>query len=387
MPLDELPADALRAIYEHASLKYVFKLVCRALRDAGPRRTVTTMAQVTASYDALRVAVKTGCPFPWDERFAKNIAQSGDLRALMWARKKEKIPWNEYAPTYAAHSGNLDMVQWLKNMDCPFEAKRVARQAAASGHLHILKWLRSWEAPICGRSLASAAQGGHLEVVKWLIAHQMHTVPECLEFAASGSGTHPGGDHLATLEHLRSQGIQWNRDAFTNSVHSAKMEVLQWMRANGCLDAYPDQTLVVAARNNRRDVLEWLVGKEPGYAWHRNLTCAAARGGHLALLAWLRAEGCAWNHQTAKCATQCIDRDVRVPMLRWIAANGGLGLLLHREVPLDNLRRALVGTPTGPVLDCMAPGAVWVHGLIRWRKLRAWVRNRSIAVYWQGLAS
>ena len=98
MQLDELPADALRAIFEHVSLPFVLKHACRALRNAGPGRTVTTMAAVTESYDTLRLAMKMGCPFAWDERFAKNIAWSGDLRALMWARKKKKIPWDEYAP-------------------------------------------------------------------------------------------------------------------------------------------------------------------------------------------------------------------------------------------------------------------------------------------------
>ena len=117
MQLNELPADALRAIYEHVPLPFVLKRVCRALRDAGPGRTVTTMAAVTESCDTLRLAMRMGCPFPWDERLAKNIAWSGDMRALVWARKTKRIPWDEYTPTHAAHSGNLDMVQWLKNMD------------------------------------------------------------------------------------------------------------------------------------------------------------------------------------------------------------------------------------------------------------------------------
>ena len=33
MQLDALPADALRAIYEHVPLPFVLKRVCRALRD------------------------------------------------------------------------------------------------------------------------------------------------------------------------------------------------------------------------------------------------------------------------------------------------------------------------------------------------------------------
>ena len=55
--------QALRAIYEHVPLPFVLKRVCRALRDAGPKRTVTTMAAVTESYDTLRLAMKMGCPF------------------------------------------------------------------------------------------------------------------------------------------------------------------------------------------------------------------------------------------------------------------------------------------------------------------------------------
>lgn len=386
MRLDELPGDALRAIYEHVALPFVLKLVCRALRDAGPKRTDTTMAQVTASYDALRLALQMGCPFPWDERFAKNIAWSGDLRALMWARKKKQIPWDEYAPGHAAHSGNLDMVQWLKNMECPFESKLVSRQAAQAGHLHILKWLHTWDAPMDKWCVAQAAKRGDLALVKWLVGIKMPVYPQCLEYAAIGSGTRPDGEHMAILGYLRVLGLQWNPDAFTNAVQSATMDVLKWMRANGCVDGYPSQTLMAAAQNDRRDVLEWLVGKEPGYVWHPYLTCAAARHGHLELLQWLHAQNCPWMVETARQAVQC-RKDNCLVMLRWMAANGGLGLLLHRSVPLEMVRAKLVTTPQGPVLDCMVPGAVWVHGLIRWRKLRAWVRNRSIALYWRRLVA
>lgn len=386
MQLNELPADALRAIYEHVALPFVLKLVCRALRDAGPKRTVTTMAQVTESYDALRLAMKMGCPFPWDERFAKNIAWSGDLRALMWARKKRQIPWDEYAPGHAAHSGNLDMVQWLKNMDCPFESKLVSRQAAQAGHLHILKWLHMWDAPMDKWCVAQAAKRGDLALVKWLVGIRMPVYSQCLEYAAMGSGTRPEGEHMAILGYLRVLGLQWNPDAFTNAVQSATMDVLKWMRVNGCVDGYPSQTLMAAAQNDRRDVLEWLVGKEPAYVWHPYLTCAAARHGHLELLQWLHAQRCPWSVETARQAVQC-RKDNCLVMLRWMAANGGLGLLLHRSVPLEMVRARLVATPHGPVPDCMVPGAVWVHGLIRWRKLRAWVRNRSIALYWRRLVA
>lgn len=386
MQLDALPADALRAIYEHVPLPFVLKCVCHALRDAGPKRTVTTMAAVTASHDTLRLAMRMGCPFPWNERFAKNIAWSGDLRALVWARKKKQIPWDEYTPTHAAHSGNLDLVQWLKNMDCPFESKQVAQQAAQSGHLHILMWLQTWDAPICGQCLNYAARRGDLGMVKWLVARRVPVYPTSLEYAANGSGARPCGEHVAILGYLRVLGVQWNPDAFTNAVGAATMDVLKWMRANGCVDGYPAQTLIAAAQNDRRDVLEWLVGKEPGYVWHPWLTCAAARHGHLGLLQWLHAQSCPWSVETARQAAQC-RKDNCLPMLRWMAANGGLGLLLHRSVPLERLRGSLVTTPAGPLLDGMVPGAAWVHGLIRWRKLRAWVRNRSIALYWRRLVA
>lgn len=386
MQLNELPADALRAIYEHVTLQFVLKRVCRALRDAGPKRTVATMARVTESHDTLRLALRMGCPFPWDARFAKNIAWSGDLRALMWARKTKKIPWDEYAPGHAAHAGNLDMVQWLKNMDCPFESKLVSRQAAQAGHLHILKWLHTWEAPMDHWCVAQAAKRGDLAIVEWLIGIKMPIYPQCLEYAASGSGTRPCGEHATILEYLRALGVQWSPEALTNSVPSATLDVLKWMRANGCVDAYPAHTLLAAAQNGRRDVLEWLVGSDPVYGWHHGLTCAAAAQGHLELLQWLHAQNCPWSVETARCAAGC-RKDNGLSMLRWMAANGGLGLLLHRSVPLELVRNRLVRTPTGPVLDCMVPGATWVHGLIRWRKLRAWVRNRSIARYWLGLAA
>ena len=179
------------------------------------------------------------------------------------------------------------------------------------------------------------------------------------------------------------QGARWPQDAFCTAASVAPIEMLKYMRNDGCDDPHPQLALMHAAGNNRREVLEWLLAEFGSmYALRPRVAWAAARHGHIELLKWLRERGCPWDNSVALAAVQHAITDGSMRPLRWVAANGGH--IFHREVRLDLLRRHLKHRPTGPLPDQLVPDAMWVHALIRWRKVKLLVRKWEIALAARG---
>ncbi len=402
--LHELPEDALRAIYEHVEVPYVLKLACRALRAAGPKRTRTTMARVAKSRQSLRLAREMRFPFTWDAAFASIIAENGSVRVLKWALAELGLPVDDRVVGAAAFKGHLDVVKFLLGShpeECkPYE--KIAKCAASHGHFHIVRWFFSMSLPFGRDTLHEAVEWGDLDTFLWLV-NVVRMLPDdrCLFHAALGSGLRgwKHGEHLKIIKVLRRpdglitngtilthgvsfQGARWPQDAFCTAASVAPIEMLKYMRNDGCDDPHPQLTLMHAAGNNRREALEWLLAEFGSmYALRPRVAWAAARHGHIELLKWLRERGCPWDNSVALAAVQHAITDGSMRPLRWVAANGGH--IFHREVRLDLLRRHLKHRPTGPLPDQLVPDAMWVHALIRWRKVKLLVRKWEIALFWQ----
>ncbi len=92
------------------------------------------------------------------------------------------------------------------------------------------------------------------------------------------------------------------------------LEVLQWLRANGCL--WNKYTCWEAAKCGHLEVLQWAHAN--GCLWDWDTCANATGGGHLEVLQWLRANGCPWDKYTVICAR---DRD-HVELVNWAIANG-----------------------------------------------------------------
>tara|TARA_B100001057_G_scaffold30462_4_gene27732 strand:- start:1201 stop:2472 length:1272 start_codon:yes stop_codon:yes gene_type:complete len=395
--LHELPEDALHAIYEHVEVPYVLKLACRALRAAGPKRTRTTMARVAKSWQSLRLAREMRFPFTWDAAFASVIAENGNLHVLMWAWAELNLPVDNRVVVAAAFKGHLDVVKFLLNAH-PEECKpyqKIAKYAASHGQFHIVRWLGSMNLPIDRDTLHETVEWGDFDTFLWLV-NGVRILPSnrCLFHAALGSGLRKRkiGEHLKIVKALRRprelglrldfNGAQWPQDAFCTASVMAPIEMLKYMRSDGCDDPNPQLSLMHAATNNRRDVLEWLLAEFGSmYELNPRVAWAAARNGHIELLKWLRERGCPWDKSAVEGAVQHAISDGSMRALRWIAANGGH--IFHRTVRLDFLRMHLKHTPTGPLPDQLVPDAMWVHTLMRWRKVKLLVRKWDIALFWQ----
>ena len=73
------------------------------------------------------------------------------------------------------------------------------------------------------------------------------------------------------------------------------IEVLQWLRANGC--PWDERTCVLAALGGHLPVL-----RANGCPWDLWTCAKAANSGHLEVLQWARANGCPWDERTCQCA-------------------------------------------------------------------------------------
>ena len=188
----------------------------------------------------------------------------------------------------------------------------------------------------------------------------------------------PQGEHQKIIEHLRRVcNIEWDEETFQKSVDTATVEMLQWMKRNGCPDTEPFLTLSCAAECNRRDVFEWLL-RDHADQYHLSAYFArtAVHNGHLALLQWLRTQGCPWDCQVVNAAATAKNLHI----FRWMAANGAP--IYHSQVDLWDLRQDLLESPAGPLIDAIVPSAMWVHTLIRWRKVKQAVLRWRVARYW-----
>ena len=94
------------------------------------------------------------------------------------------------------------------------------------------------------------------------------------------------------------RAVPWDEKTCKEAAKGGHLEVLQWARANGC--PWNKWTCVEAALDGHLEVLKW--ARVNGCPWN-SYTCAnAAYGGHLEVLKWARENGCPWDGRTRELA-------------------------------------------------------------------------------------
>ena len=100
---------------------------------------------------------------------------------------------------------------------------------------------------------------------------------------------------LDTLKILYRRGrVAFNVDLCTAAAYGGQLEVLKWLREN----SYPWNagTCAFAAWGGHLGVLQWARAK--GCPWDAKTCTGAAGEGHLEVLQWARENGCPWNADT-----------------------------------------------------------------------------------------
>ncbi|AJF96999.1 ankyrin repeat protein [Pandoravirus inopinatum] len=195
-----------------------------------------------------------------------------------------------WATLEAAHHGHLGCLDDLERRGLLCWSKSVAYTAAANGHLGVLERARAAKCPWDETACQAAARSGRLNILQW----------------------------------LRRHGCPWDERTTYGAAFKGHIDCLQWALENGCpLTAW---TIEGAAAGGHLALLTWLdeqwrkivakpipalflydgsaVVPEPWATtpWTARLTAAAARGGHLACLAYLYERGCPWDVRTMTAA-------------------------------------------------------------------------------------
>ena len=294
---------------------FVFAMVCRNWRKAQLkvgarlRSRVCSDVLLPGSVALAKWALKEGCPK--NARFWRTKGCMAEAAARHGtARHVELVKWlctkvirhggtvfctgGGFAPSLdvmysAAAGGNVELVQWLRGKGCLFEDPDVDDldelergaiffYAARSGNLELVRWLRGEGCEWHRQSIERAAEAGALELVQWM----------CQEGAAV-EGTKTGelddevmssaamGGNLMLVRWLRVfKGCKWDGAACALAAKHGHLEILQWLRANGC-PADADVT-EHAVDQGHVEVLRW--ARENGCQWEVSAH-AALRGGGL----------------------------------------------------------------------------------------------------------
>ena len=99
---------------------------------------------------------------------------------------------------------------------------------------------------------------------------------------------------LGTLQNLHRRGrVTFNIELCKAAAYGGQLEVLKWLREN----SYPwdEMTCACAASGGYLKMLQW--ARANGCPWDERTCSLAAGGGHFEMLQWARANGCSWNER------------------------------------------------------------------------------------------
>jgi len=183
------------------------------------------------------------------------------------------------------------------------------------------QWLESWEKKEwkewmehrtwslgAGRA---AALLGHLDV----LIHVATTNPDVLRDAAELSHAAAVGGQLAVLDWLSTDYVNYH-DSWLCAMAAlgGHVSLLATLRARGY--AWNEYTCAKAAEGRHLNLLQW--ARAHGCPWDEHTCEKAAWTGHLNLLQWARSQGCPWDTHT--CASAAVSGHLDV--LQWARSQG-----------------------------------------------------------------
>lgn len=156
-------------------------------------------------------------------------AENGWLDLLMWAQNNE-YPHDCRTFLLASEHGHLSILKWSFDNGLQEEwVPRMSTIAAKNGHLEIVKLLFTISPHLCNEWTCSyAAMFGHIEILKWLINNGCPYDEFTYKYAAQFG-------YLEILKWIREkEQAVWNRSICWNALESKNIEILKWLKGNGC---------------------------------------------------------------------------------------------------------------------------------------------------------
>lgn len=186
---------------------------------------------------------------------------------LAWALDEGLCPHNFVCDTAAAE-GSLAALQWARSRGLPWDEQTTAN-AAQRGHPPVLEWAVDHGCPVGSRAIMHLARRGDLRLLRKLRlaeVEQRTGDPSSTRESDSSKESVDSGDHRgqATPPPSTSPSPQWDITATAAAAEGGHLEVLEWLREQGC-------------------------------PWDASACAKAAEGGHLGVLQWARRNGCPWD--------------------------------------------------------------------------------------------
>ena len=121
----------------------------------------------------------------------------------------------------------------------------------------------------------------------------------------------PGG-----LDVLRRSGATLSQELAAAAAEGGQVETLQWLRGRGC--PFDESVCATAAEHGRIEALEWLRSQDPPVPFNRWTTHAAALKGRVDTLEWLASKGCPYDSWMLRGAA----REGHLGVLKWGRSRG-----------------------------------------------------------------
>jgi len=213
-------------------------------------------------------------------RLAERIPQR-DVRQLIW---RHLGPEDREVVRHAHNSRReLDMQH----------ARALTHYCCGRGYLSLLRWVDR-----VGRGAGFFYEGGRA----------------CIAALVGG--------HVPVLKYMRSRVLQWpifiEELGYKYAARTGQADLCRWLCEEAKQPVPRDCEIELeAAHHGHVAVLEWLVSVRRLNAWPM-VAAAAAAGGQLKTLQWLRAHGCNWDEYTIERAEEYGHLNV----IEWARANG-----------------------------------------------------------------
>ncbi|KAL6059952.1 Ankyrin repeat domain-containing protein [Balamuthia mandrillaris] len=260
-------------------------------------------------------------------------AVAGHIHVLRWvANDLDDLAQVLHGRTVAcaASGGQLGVFRWMKEQAEEHQRKHqgeklevsmvlLTRHAARKGHLHVLRWAveeNGYDLTKDDYLYSCAAQGGRLDVVEWMYSLGAR-VKEGDTYACSQAVE--AGD-LNMVQWLLAHGGELDKwQTFDTAASAGHLHLLKWVWANGC--PWSSFAAGFAAEMGHTEVLRWLYQQkgadlvEDCFFQPTAICTAAAQGGHLGALQYLRLEvKFPWGVDTCNAAISANN----LQLLRWM---------------------------------------------------------------------
>ena len=194
---------------------------------------------------------------------------------------------------------------------------------------HIVACLSEPEATLVARTLCRAARAHAPPLPNPIDVREplpTWVVELCLSDCAGREGVVRALAASGVVAHValaRARGLAWDDGTATAAAEGGHLALLQWLRAQDppCpWDAYPcASTCIAAVERGDLAMLQWLRAQDPPCPWDANVGHEAAWGGHLAILQWMRAQD-GWEEAWDPCACHNAINGRGLEVLRWMVS-------------------------------------------------------------------